>query len=104
MKSYVITTYTPSLVESAGSFRDVDIHSYQRRVRPPLWCEWDLLPLSLSVAMGSSSKEDTASDGDTASGGASPSNDGRLFTEGERVLAYHGPRVYGAKAIQTLSL
>ncbi|KAH0940520.1 hypothetical protein HID58_000157 [Brassica napus] len=39
--------------------------------------------------MGSSSKEDTASDGDTASGGASPSNDGRLFTEGERVLAYH---------------
>ena len=62
------------------------------------------MPLSLSVAMGSSSKEDTASDGDTASGGASPSNDGRLFTEGERVLAYHGPRVYGAKAIQTLSL
>ncbi|CAA7035860.1 unnamed protein product [Microthlaspi erraticum] len=48
--------------------------------------------------MGSSSKEDTASDGDTASGGASPSNDdGRLFSEGERVLAYHGPRVYGAK-------
>ncbi|KAF2584679.1 hypothetical protein F2Q70_00033800 [Brassica cretica] len=43
--------------------------------------------------MGSSSKEDTASDGDTASGGASPSNDGRLFTEGERVLAYHGPRI-----------
>jgi len=48
--------------------------------------------------MGSSSKEETASDGDTASGGASPSNDGRLFSEGERVLAYHGPRVYGAKA------
>nr|VDD47789.1 unnamed protein product [Brassica oleracea] len=44
--------------------------------------------------MGSSSKEDTASDGDTASGGASPSNDGRLFTEGERVLAYHGPRMF----------
>ncbi|CAH8345071.1 unnamed protein product [Eruca vesicaria subsp. sativa] len=53
--------------------------------------------------MGSSSKEDTASDGDTASGGASPSNDGRLFTEGERVLAYHGPRVYGAKAKLNLS-
>ncbi|KAG2238490.1 hypothetical protein Bca52824_092282 [Brassica carinata] len=53
--------------------------------------------------MGSSSKEDTASDGDTASGGASPSNDGRLFTEGERVLAYHGPRVYGAK-IQKVEL
>ncbi|CAH2076263.1 unnamed protein product [Thlaspi arvense] len=48
--------------------------------------------------MGSSSKEETASDGDTTSGGASPSNDGRLFSEGERVLAYHGPRVYGAKA------
>ncbi|CAN8328291.1 unnamed protein product [Cochlearia groenlandica] len=47
--------------------------------------------------MGSSSKEETASDGDTTSGGASPSNDGRLFSEGERVLAYHGPRVYGAK-------
>lgn len=61
------------------------------------------MPLSLSVAMGSSSKEDTASDGDTASGGASPSNDGRLFTEGERVLAYHGPRVYGAK-IQKVEL
>lgn len=57
--------------------------------------------------MGSSSKEETASDGDTASGGASPSNDGRLFSEGERVLAYHGPRVYGAKARKkkkTLSL
>lgn len=55
------------------------------------------------MAMGSSSKEETASDGDTASGGASPSDDGRLFSEGERVLAYHGPRVYGAKA-NTLSI
>ncbi|XP_010437242.1 PREDICTED: protein MRG1-like [Camelina sativa] len=53
--------------------------------------------------MGSSSKEGTASDGDTASGGASPTNDGSLFSEGERVLAYHGPRVYGAK-IQKVEL
>ncbi|WZZ23596.1 hypothetical protein YC2023_006997 [Brassica napus] len=54
--------------------------------------------------MGSSSKEDTASDGDTASGGASPSNDGRLFTEGERVLAYHGPRVLRLKCLDGIDV
>ncbi|XP_031253621.1 protein MRG1 isoform X2 [Pistacia vera] len=46
--------------------------------------------------MGSSSKEDTASDGDTSSR-ETPSPDSSLFSEGERVLAYHGPRIYEAK-------
>ncbi|XP_044470210.1 protein MRG1-like isoform X2 [Mangifera indica] len=46
--------------------------------------------------MGSSSKEDTASDGDTSSR-ETPPPDSSLFSEGERVLAYHGPRVYEAK-------
>ncbi|KHG13105.1 Mortality factor 4-like protein 1 [Gossypium arboreum] len=47
--------------------------------------------------MGSSSKEETATDGDTSSGDTPPSNS-NLFSEGERVLAYHGPRIYEAKA------
>ncbi|GKU98894.1 hypothetical protein SLEP1_g11828 [Rubroshorea leprosula] len=47
--------------------------------------------------MGTSSKEEQASDADTSSGDAPPS-DTSLFFEGERVLAYHGPRIYKAKA------
>ncbi|XWS33557.1 hypothetical protein CRYUN_Cryun22dG0093400 [Craigia yunnanensis] len=47
--------------------------------------------------MGSSSKEETATDADTSSGDAPPPNS-KLFSEGERVLAYHGPRIYEAKA------
>ncbi|XP_043805372.1 protein MRG1 isoform X4 [Manihot esculenta] len=46
--------------------------------------------------MGSSSKDDSGSDGEASSGDAPPSNSG-LFSEGERVLAYHGPRIYEAK-------
>ncbi|GLT68838.1 hypothetical protein SLA2020_410350 [Shorea laevis] len=46
--------------------------------------------------MGTSSKEEPASDADTSSGDAPPS-DTTLFSEGERVLAYHGPRIYEAK-------
>lgn len=49
------------------------------------------------IKMGSSSKEDTASDGDTSSR-ETPPPDSSLFSEGERVLAYHGPCVYEAKA------
>ncbi|XVE87056.1 hypothetical protein DITRI_Ditri18aG0085400 [Diplodiscus trichospermus] len=41
--------------------------------------------------MGSSLKEETATDADTSSGDTPPSNS-NLFSEGERVLAYHGPR------------
>ncbi|GAV74862.1 MRG domain-containing protein/Tudor-knot domain-containing protein [Cephalotus follicularis] len=48
--------------------------------------------------MGSSSKDDSATDGDTSSGDTPPSNCS-LFSEGERVLAYHGPRIYEAKAL-----
>ncbi|KAK6258592.1 hypothetical protein SCA6_013066 [Theobroma cacao] len=47
--------------------------------------------------MGSSSKEETATDADTSSGDTPPSNS-NVFSEGERVLAYHGPRIYEAKA------
>ncbi|KAL5556921.1 hypothetical protein UlMin_039157 [Ulmus minor] len=46
--------------------------------------------------MGNSSKDDSATDGDT-SGGESPPSKTSLFAEGEKVLAYHGPRIYEAK-------
>ncbi|CAN1343162.1 Protein MRG1 [Linum perenne] len=46
--------------------------------------------------MGNSSKDDSGSDGDAPSGDA-PLPDSNHFTEGERVLAYHGPRIYEAK-------
>ncbi|KAI9165056.1 hypothetical protein LWI28_006714 [Acer negundo] len=46
--------------------------------------------------MGSSSKGDTTSDGDTSSRDSPPSNSS-IFSESERVLAYHGPRIYEAK-------
>ncbi|XP_058187591.1 protein MRG1 isoform X1 [Rhododendron vialii] len=43
-----------------------------------------------------SSKDDSATDGDN-SGGELPDSDSSLFSEGEKVLAYHGPRIYEAK-------
>ncbi|KAA8531649.1 hypothetical protein F0562_006634 [Nyssa sinensis] len=43
-----------------------------------------------------SSKDDSATDGDNSSGDLPDSNSG-LFSEGEKVLAYHGPRIYEAK-------
>ncbi|CAL1380750.1 unnamed protein product [Linum trigynum] len=46
--------------------------------------------------MGSSSKDDSGSDGEASSGDTPPPDSAR-FTEGERVLAYHGPRIYEAK-------
>ncbi|KAL4644721.1 hypothetical protein ACB092_02G185000 [Castanea dentata] len=46
--------------------------------------------------MGNSSKDDSASDGDTSSGDTPPSKSS-LYSEGEKVLAYHGPRLYEAK-------
>ncbi|XP_062102624.1 protein MRG1 isoform X2 [Humulus lupulus] len=46
--------------------------------------------------MGNSSKDDSATDGDTSSGDAPPSKTS-LYSEGEKVLAYHGPRIYEAK-------
>jgi hypothetical protein len=48
--------------------------------------------------MGNSSKDDSATDGDTSSGDTPPSNSS-LFSEGEKVLAYHGPRLYEAKVL-----
>lgn len=59
-------------------------------------------PLSVSPSlifgkMGNSSKDDSATDGDTSSGDTPPSNSG-VYSEGEKVLAYHGPRIYEAKA------
>ncbi|PON46366.1 MRG [Trema orientale] len=46
--------------------------------------------------MGNSSKDDSTTDGDTSGGDAPPSKSS-LFSEGEKVLAYHGPRIYEAK-------
>lgn len=44
-----------------------------------------------------SSKDYSDSDGETSSGDV-PESKSSLFSEGERVLAYHGPRIYEAKA------
>lgn len=49
-----------------------------------------------------SSKDDSATDGDN-SGGELPDSDSSLFSEGEKVLAYHGPRIYEAKVSFTFS-
>ncbi|XP_004287991.1 PREDICTED: mortality factor 4-like protein 1 [Fragaria vesca subsp. vesca] len=50
--------------------------------------------------MGNSSRDDSATDGDASSGGGGdapkPSNSS-LYSEGEKILAYHGPRIYEAK-------
>ncbi|CAI9110238.1 OLC1v1010233C2 [Oldenlandia corymbosa var. corymbosa] len=43
-----------------------------------------------------SSKDDSASDGENSSG-EGPESDSALFSEGEKVLAYHGPKIYEAK-------
>ncbi|KAE8680656.1 Protein MRG1 [Hibiscus syriacus] len=51
--------------------------------------------------MGSSLKEETTADADTSSRDTPPS-DSNIFSEGERVLAYHGPYIYEAK-VQKLS-
>ncbi|XP_019446823.1 PREDICTED: protein MRG1-like isoform X1 [Lupinus angustifolius] len=46
--------------------------------------------------MGNSSKDDSATSGDASPGDAQPSNS-KLYSSGEKVLAYHGPRIYEAK-------
>ncbi|KAK4777017.1 hypothetical protein SAY86_005705 [Trapa natans] len=48
--------------------------------------------------MGNSDQSGNASGGGNSSGG-DPST--RIFTEGEKVLAYHGPRIYEAKVQKT---
>ncbi|KAL6224875.1 hypothetical protein ACLB2K_003730 [Fragaria x ananassa] len=56
--------------------------------------------------MGNSSRDDSATDGDASSGGGGdapkPSNSS-LYSEGEKILAYHGPRIYEAKASEPLA-
>ncbi|KAL2499629.1 Protein MRG1 [Abeliophyllum distichum] len=47
--------------------------------------------------MVSSSKDESGSDGENSSGNAPESNSECLFAGGEKVLAYHGPRIYEAK-------
>ncbi|XP_075510589.1 protein MRG1-like isoform X2 [Primulina tabacum] len=47
--------------------------------------------------MMSSSKEESASGGQNSSGDPTESTSKSLFSEGEKVLAYHGPRIYEAK-------
>ena len=58
------------------------------------------LPL-FAPTMGNSSKDDSATSGDASAGDVQPSNSS-LYSEGERVLAYHGPRIYEAKASLSL--
>jgi len=51
--------------------------------------------------MGNSSKDaDSANSGD-ASPVDVPSSDSRIYSAGEKVLAYHGPRIYEAKVLNT---
>ncbi|KAL1333215.1 hypothetical protein HN51_061968 [Arachis hypogaea] len=50
--------------------------------------------------MGNSSKDDSATSGDASAGDVQPANSS-LYSEGERVLAYHGPRIYEAKVQKT---
>ncbi|KAF5961367.1 hypothetical protein HYC85_002576 [Camellia sinensis] len=45
-----------------------------------------------------SSKDDSATDADN-SGGNLPASNSSIFSEGEKVLAYHGPRIYEAKKV-----
>ncbi|KAL3637665.1 hypothetical protein CASFOL_018113 [Castilleja foliolosa] len=47
--------------------------------------------------MVSSSREESASDGENSSGDAPETDSKKMFSEGEKVLAYHGPRIYEAK-------
>ncbi|KAI4315009.1 hypothetical protein L6164_027862 [Bauhinia variegata] len=61
----------------------------KQRLLPPLDCCYS--------NMGNSSKDDSTTDGDTSGGDTPPSNSSR-YSEGEKVLAYHGPRIYEAKA------
>lgn len=44
-----------------------------------------------------SSKDDSATNIDS-SGDDIPESNSSVYSEGERVLAYHGPRIYEAKA------
>ncbi|XP_014507498.1 protein MRG1 [Vigna radiata var. radiata] len=50
--------------------------------------------------MGNSSKDDSATSADASAGDVQPSNSG-VYSEGEKVLAYHGPRIYEAKVQKT---
>ncbi|KAD4888207.1 hypothetical protein E3N88_20280 [Mikania micrantha] len=46
-----------------------------------------------------SSKDDSATDGDKSTPNRRrPDSDSNLYSDGEKVLAYHGPRIYEAKA------
>ncbi|XP_022843739.1 protein MRG1 isoform X1 [Olea europaea var. sylvestris] len=47
--------------------------------------------------MVSSSKDEPGSDGENSSGNVPESNSECIFVSGEKVLAYHGPRIYEAK-------
>ncbi|KAK7263196.1 hypothetical protein RJT34_30783 [Clitoria ternatea] len=48
--------------------------------------------------MGNSSKDDSATSGDASAGDVQPTNSS-LYSEAEKVLAYHGPRIYEAKVL-----
>lgn len=47
--------------------------------------------------MGNSSKDDSVADGETSSGDSQPPTP-IVYAEGEKVLAFHGPHLYEAKA------
>lgn len=48
--------------------------------------------------MGKSLSEESASDRENSPGEVPESNSKNSFSEGEKVLAFHGPRIYEAKA------
>uniref|UniRef100_A0A7N0UDN3 Chromo domain-containing protein n=1 Tax=Kalanchoe fedtschenkoi TaxID=63787 RepID=A0A7N0UDN3_KALFE len=49
----------------------------------------------------SHSRDESSDEGDNSSGGDAPPSNSAVFSEGERVLAYHGPRIYEAKVQKT---
>ncbi|XP_047955450.1 protein MRG1 isoform X2 [Salvia hispanica] len=59
--------------------------------------KWEITFIGIATTMVSSSKGESASDADNSSGDALESKSKSLFSEGEKVLAYHGPRIYEAK-------
>lgn len=82
-----------------GSSRSIP-HSLERHATSRRRTRHSCLAGSFAISgcqrMVNSSKDDAATDGDMSSGGSPPSNSS-LYSEGEKVLAYHGPRIYEAK-------
>jgi len=83
------------------------LSSQTQRVVFPVPAHSSIFALSVALTpspMGNSSKDnDSATSADASAGDVQPSNSA-VYSEGEKVLAYHGPRIYEAKASFTSPL